>query len=361
LPTLPRFLSLLALAGLCVAAGAQAPTPPTPAIQTAQPAGPAAGDAALPPPPPATAVAAKVNGKPIAEVAVYRALRQVPPAKWAEARTEIINFLVENALIDQYLEALKIPADAKETEIRWKQVIDEINKSGKGVDYKEVLKKLLLTEDELKAQIVNQLRWDKFVDQQSPEKILREMFDKNKDMFDGSMVHARHVLLAGKAGDAKAAEEAKSKLTGFKKQVQDAGQQALAKLAAGSDKLAQEKARTKAMDDAFAALATKESTCPSKSQGGDIGWFPRAGRMVEPFARAAFALQPYQMSDVVATEFGFHLILVTERKAGKEFKFEDVKETVKEVYSDRLREAVLARMRPRAQIVVNSLAKQDKQ
>jgi parvulin-like peptidyl-prolyl isomerase len=315
----------------------------------------------LPPPPPATAVAATVNGKPIAEVAVYRALRQVPPPKWPDARPEIINFLVENTLIDQYLEALKIPADPKEMATRLSQVKTDIEKNFKGSKYDEVLKKLLLTEDELKVQIVGQLRWDKFVDQQSPEKVLRDMFDKNKEMFDGSAVRARHLLLTPKAGDAKDAEAKKALLAGYKKQVEAAGQQAVAALPAGADNLAREKARIKAMDDAFAQLAAKESACPSKGQGGDIGWFPRAGRMVEPFARAAFAMKPYQLSDVVETEFGLHIILLTERKAGKEYKFEDVKETVKDVYSDRLREAVLARMRPRAQIIVNPMPKLEKQ
>ena len=49
--------------------------------------------------------------------------------------------------------------------------------------------------------------------------------------------------------------------------------------------------------------------------------------MVEPFAKAAFALKPYEMTDVVATEFGYHLILVTARKQGTPKKFEEVKGT----------------------------------
>jgi peptidyl-prolyl cis-trans isomerase C len=74
--------------------------------------------------------------------------------------------------------------------------------------------------------------------------------------------------------------------------------------------------------------------------------------MVEPFARAAFGLEPYQISDVVATEFGYHLVLVTAKKAGEPTKFEDVKETVKEVYGGKLKEAVIGQMRPRAKIVI---------
>ena len=106
------------------------------------------------------------------------------------------------------------------------------------------------------------------------------------------------------------------------------------------------------LNDAFATAAKKDSTCPSKDQGGDLGWFPRAGNMVEPFAKVAFALKPGMMSDVVPTQFGFHLILVTERKQGQPTKFEDVKEEVKEVFCGRLRDALAAQLRSSAQIVV---------
>ena len=131
----------------------------------------------------------------------------------------------------------------------------------------------------------------------------------------------------------------------------------LAQLPAGADNLAREKARAKLTEDAFAAIASKDSACPSKAQGGDLGYFLRAGTMVEPFAQAAFALKPYQMSDVVQTHLGYHLILATDRKPGKEVKFEDVKEEVKEVFFDRLRDLMVSRLRPRAQITINQAPK----
>jgi peptidyl-prolyl cis-trans isomerase C len=79
--------------------------------------------------------------------------------------------------------------------------------------------------------------------------------------------------------------------------------------------------------------------------------------MVEPFARAAFALEPWQMSNPVTTEFGHHLILVVDRKPGKEVQFESIKPVVREVYFDRLRDAVINAMRPRAQIVLEPTQK----
>jgi peptidyl-prolyl cis-trans isomerase C len=75
--------------------------------------------------------------------------------------------------------------------------------------------------------------------------------------------------------------------------------------------------------------------------------------MVEPFAKAAFALKPYEMSDVVVTEFGLHLILATDQKPGRDVQYEKLQEVVKEVYVDRMRDALLAQLRPSARIVVN--------
>jgi peptidyl-prolyl cis-trans isomerase C len=65
----------------------------------------------------------------------------------------------------------------------------------------------------------------------------------------------------------------------------------------------------------FAALAKEHSSCPSSAQGGSLGSFGR-GQMVPPFEEAAFQLQPGATSDVVETQFGYHLIQVSDHKDG---------------------------------------------
>lgn len=77
----------------------------------------------------------------------------------------------------------------------------------------------------------------------------------------------------------------------------------------------------------FANLATENSDCPSKTRGGDLGFFSRE-QMVEPFSEAAFALQPGQVSDVVTTRFGYHLIRVTDHQDPQMMAFNDVKEDI---------------------------------
>ncbi len=295
--------------------------------------------------------AATVNGQAIPDAAVERGLRRVPADRAAEARAAILDQLVDNALVEQYLGQLKVAVEKKDVDARAEQIRAEIVKGGQTVE--KVLKELMLTEAELRAQVEADLRWEQFVARQGTEPELRKFFDGNRETFDGSQVRARHILLTPASGDAKAVEQAKAQLEAIKKQVEDAAAAAVAKAPTGADPLAREKARVEALEQTFAELARAHSACPTKKAGGDVDWFPRSGGMVEPFARAAFALKPYQTSDVVRTQFGLHLILATDRKPGKDVKFEDVKGEVKEVYGERLREAVVAYMRPKAAIVIN--------
>ena len=65
--------------------------------------------------------------------------------------------------------------------------------------------------------------------------------------------------------------------------------------------------------ESFASLAHQYSTCPSKSKGGDLGWFG-PGQMVKEFEDAAFAAPKGAPVGPVRTQFGYHIILVTDQK-----------------------------------------------
>ncbi len=302
--------------------------------------------------PPSNAVAATVNGQPIPESMVRRGLERVMPDKWKEARPELLNFLIDNMLVEQHLQQQRITVDKSEIDKRIKEMRDDAAKQKK--DFDKILQELKLTEAELREHITADLRWDKYATSQVNDKALRDYFAANKETFDGTMVKARHVLLTPAPGDARSAEQAQAQLLACKAEIEAQVAAGLAKLPATADALEREKTRTKLLDEAFAAKAKEKSACPSKTQGGDVGLFQRAGFMVEPFAKVAFALKPYQMSDVVKTQFGYHLILVTERKPGRDVKFEDgnIKDDVKEVFCEKLRESVAAQVRARSTIVI---------
>ncbi len=63
----------------------------------------------------------------------------------------------------------------------------------------------------------------------------------------------------------------------------------------------------------FATAASEYSECPSGANGGDLGFFSK-GMMVKPFEDAAFALKKYVLSKPVKTQFGWHLIIVTDKR-----------------------------------------------
>jgi peptidyl-prolyl cis-trans isomerase C len=94
--------------------------------------------------------------------------------------------------------------------------------------------------------------------------------------------------------------------------------------AAAKDKAEKLLAEVKAPDANFAELAKENSDCPSKTVGGDLGFFPR-GRMVKEFEDAAFAMKVGQISDVVETQFGYHIIKITDHNDAGVTPFEEVK------------------------------------
>lgn len=84
--------------------------------------------------------------------------------------------------------------------------------------------------------------------------------------------------------------------------------------------------RIKKGDD-FSELARENSDCPSKAKGGDLGYFSK-GQMVPEFEEAAFKLKPGEVSGIVKTKFGYHIIKLLDKKPEGAREFSEVKEEI---------------------------------
>lgn len=132
---------------------------------------------------------------------------------------------------------------------------------------------------------------------------VKEFYDANPDSFQSpEQVKASHILL--KVG----ADESQDVKT--QKRLELAG--ILGRIEKGAD---------------FAQLAQTHSECPSKQNGGSLGEFGR-GAMVKPFEDAAFELNPGEVSDIVETEFGYHVIKVFEKSEAQKEEYDSVKEQI---------------------------------
>ena len=353
-----RLLSAAALAITTAIASAQTPPPVgTPVLLPPSATTPAPVIPLQPVPPMAPAVrptgnAATVNNQVIPEVAVYRALRQFPPSEHAVARKEILNHLVDNTLIDQYLNLLKVTVEPAEVDKLIADLKAELAKATPTPkDYAKELESMMLTEVEFRAEVSAQMKWDKFVKAQATDANLKTLFDQSPTVFDGSLVRCRHILLATSPDPTTKANNVAA-MRKLKADLESQAATAVATLPPTADPLTKQQTIGTKLEELFAETAKKSSTCPSAKDGGNLDFFPRVGAMVEPFSKVAFELPQYGMSDVVETEFGLHLILVTAKKPGTAKPFDQVKDDVRSLYAFRLREAVVSQMKPKAQIVV---------
>jgi peptidyl-prolyl cis-trans isomerase C len=173
--------------------------------------------------------------------------------------------------------------------------------------FKSALAQLNMTEVEVRAQIGRGLAIRELIDEKIASKIAiteaqtKAYYDDNPEMFkQPEQVKASHILIKVESGAAEAQKtEARKKIESVQQKV-------------------------KSGDD-FAQLAKEYSEGPSKTRGGDLGYF-RRGQMVKPFADAAFAMQKNEVSDIVETRFGYHLIKVYDKKPAQTLAYADVKE-----------------------------------
>ena len=168
-----------------------------------------------------------------------------------------------------------------------------------------------LTEAEVRTQIQRGLAIRGLIDKEVAAKVVvteeetKAYYTGNPQLFkQPEQVKASHILIKVEPNaDDAAKEAARNKISEVRQ-----------KLSAGGD---------------FAELAKEYSEGPSGPRGGDLGYF-RRGQMVKPFEDAAFSMQVDQVSELVETRFGYHLIKVYEKTPEKTLTYDEVKEKISE-------------------------------
>lgn len=289
-------------------------------------------------------VAATINDEKIsskdleAEMAKMMAGRGMPPdAIPPEQRPMVARMILDNMISERLLTAA-----TKDTQVSEKDFDAELKKltDARG-DLEKFAQTQGMTAEQLKGELRKMMKQRKWIDAQLAGKTAevtdaeaQEFYDKNPQYFMvPEQVRASHVLFMV---DQTAAPE----------KVDEALKKA-------------EAATKRAATEDFAKLAAELSEEPgAKERGGDLDFFPRQGAMVEPFAAAAFALKKGEVTkEPVRTQFGYHVIKVTDRKEGKKNTFDESKELIKSRQGwDRKRgliDGVLADLRAKAKVTIN--------
>jgi peptidyl-prolyl cis-trans isomerase C len=281
--------------------------------------------------------AAVVNGETISLAEVDAVLKsgKTPPivpvstSRQRQDRFEALAMLIDNLLLQQYLRKNAPPADAGEIARHIAELQAALQKDNKKLaDY---LNENGMTAAQLRTQVTNALQWRDYVKIHVSDADIEKYYQANKDFFDGVQVRASHILirvpLTGSDADV---EAARARLQAIRQEI-EAGK------------------------ITFADAAMKYSQCPSAPAGGDLGYFPRKFFIDEEFAKAAFTpqLKLGEMIGLVRTEMGWHLIKLTDRKAGTPSEFAKLKENVRDVLLTELRINLVAQQRKQARIEIN--------
>jgi peptidyl-prolyl cis-trans isomerase C len=296
----------------------------------AQTPAPAEAAAPQPPPPPKPMptelpdVLARVNGQPVTKFDFDRLVKNVEARNGpvpADRRDEILR-----AALDQLITytVMKQEAAARGVTVTDADIEAQVARLQANfpseAEFKKALASRQTTLEQLKADARVDMVIKKMVDAEvealppATEADAREFYDKNPDQFkQGESVRASHILIMA---DEKADEAAK-------KAARTKAEALLKRARSGED---------------FAKLAKENSDDGSREQGGDLGYFER-GRMVPPFDEAAFKLKPGEISDVVTTPFGYHIIKLAERKPETTIPFDSIKDKVVEYLSNQKKQA----------------------
>ena len=232
----------------------------------------------------------------------------VPAEREEEFRMQVLDSMISRQLL--LAEAGKLGIELSEEDIDAR--IEEIKAQFPSEEeFTAALEGQGLTLKRLRADLKDNLVIQELLKQEVEDKIevsdedARSFYDDNPEQFQQpAQIKASHIILTLEEG---AGEEQKA-------EARNQLQEIKAEIEGGAD---------------FAAMAKENSQGPSASRGGDLGFFSR-GQMVKAFEDAAFELEVGELSDIVETQFGFHLITVTDKKDASTVAYETVIPQIKE-------------------------------
>ena len=314
-----RTLTLLAIVALCACsktpAGATTASAATPSPQAggSPPAGALLGaESAKPVPAQLPNVLARVNGEAVNKTEFDRAVAAlearnggpVPAPQRDRVLRQVLDQIVDYKLLIQEGRARKIEATDAEVDARMKEIQAQFPTEDA---FKQMLTARKTTLEQVRSDIRQDITVQKLIENAIADKVavkpeqVTDFYTKNPDQFkQPERVRASHILImVPKDSDAAVKTSARTKAADILKDVK-----------AGKD---------------FAALAKQHSQDPgSAPKGGDLGFFQQ-GQMVGPFNDVAFKLTPGQVSDLVETEFGFHIIKVAEKQPARTVPLDEVR------------------------------------
>ncbi len=277
---------------------------------------------------PADNIAVIVNGVDIPESKVEQLIKpqldaiakqgaQLGPEFAEQSKNQLRQQALEQLISEQLLDAKVKEANTEVTEEEVMSKIEEIASSQKEpLSLEEFRKKIEgygMSFDDIREDVYKGLSRDKFMKTQWAGKVdvteddARKFYDDNPKRFEiPEQVRASHILIKPDFTDPntdpnEAKANAKARIEDLLGQIKD-----------GAD---------------LAELAKANSVCPSAADGGDLGFFPR-GQTTPPFEKVAFELEVEQVSDVVETEYGYHIIKVTGHMDAGVVSFEQAKEKI---------------------------------
>lgn len=323
-----RVLPLIAivLAAACSKSPVSASTAQAgkPAAAPASGQAPAAEEPVKPVPAQLPEVIARVNGEAIGRSDFEKAIKNlegraggpVPTEQRDRVYRSVLDQLIAYRLLTQETKARNVAVPDTDVDAR----LADIRKQFPSEDvFKQMLTKQNMTVEQLREDARADMRVALMLKSEVAEKVsvqpkdVADFYQQNPDKFQQSeRVRASHILVrVPENADEKAKQTARAKADDLLKQVK-----------AGGD---------------FAALAKQHSEDPgSGANGGDLGYFMK-GQMVGAFERAAFTLKPGEVSDLVETPFGFHIIKMGDKQASRTVPIEEVRAKIEEFLQNQQR------------------------